>query len=137
MKPWQKIKECFGFRTPATQVDRAAQEASAKEFLQALRENELSVGADMRRGKHSARAPGQTRGGDPALKPPYVKPTQNIGSPESGSASPTPPQEDFALSATVGLTSGSAVLGYAAGGSLLGGIVGQSLSDIDPASNPD
>jgi len=120
---WAKIKAFFG---PSVDLGAAAN-AAAHQRLQELREAELSVGAEMRRGIVVTRAPGQIRNTAAAPEQaPFRQPT--MPSP-AAPGSPRPTGEDGALSLVTSATTGSVGAGYVLGGSLTGALVGASLLD--------
>ena len=109
-------------------------EADAKSYLNALRQNELSVGAAMRRGEQVPGAPGQTRSSKSARPGPHAPAPARSTSSSSATGhtkmeSTTDEREDFAMSMAVGMATGSALAGFAAGGSFAGGAVGVALDN--------
>jgi hypothetical protein len=121
---WLWIKRLFG-KSSARPL-QPSHEAAAKMRLQSLREDELSVGAHLRRGASVTAAPRQAHGDATPLGAASMRRGQNAAS--AGSASPpAAPSEDFALSMAVSAGSGSTVLGYAVGGSLVGALAGSSF----------
>ncbi len=101
-------------------------EANSKEFLNRLREDELSLGAALRRGDRVGAAPGQTSGARPvpaAARAPAQRRESNTRETVEDAG-----KEDFALSMAVGMATGSAAMGYVVGGSLTGGVVGAATA---------
>jgi hypothetical protein len=107
-------------------------EADATRYLNDLRENELSLGAALRRGDKVTTAPGQTKAAmakatAPVMARPTSQPTAGYHATETQASKPG---EDFAASMTIGMATGSAGAGYLAGGSITGGMIGDAISDL-------
>ncbi len=117
---------CLGWRRtePASSV---GDNDDAKQYLNRLREQELSAGASLRRGEILNRAPGQASG---SAYPSRVQ--QGTPAPSSQGQYRQPEQdtstEDFATSFVVAEATGSALAGYAVGGSVAGAITGEAVS---------
>jgi hypothetical protein len=132
---WNWLKRIFGSAPPPPAISAGMRNTKAKEFLADLRENELSVGAALRRGESVRTAPGQVSSvtSNIAAVPQQreFKISRN-SAPDSADNSPT---EDVATSMAVGAATGSAMLGYAVGGSIVGGMVGAALNDAASSSS--
>lgn len=120
-------------------------QASAR--LQTLREQELSIGADFRRGLSPSKAPGQTlvqptnwfdqnskaapaatSGHKGHYKGNYTAaPACGVHRSVSADARESISSDDFALSAAVAASTGSTSLGYLAGGSFAGAAIGGAI----------
>lgn len=131
MRNW--LKKILRRKQPTVCGD--ARDVEAKQFLANLRENELSVGAALRRGEAINTAPRQVFSGESAsvTRTPQ-RAHKSVCSPPQD-ATYTVPSEDLATSMVVGAATGSAMLGYAAGGSLAGGMIGAGLNDTITSSS--
>ena len=123
---WATIKAWLGMRAFGKEAP-ASVDTSAKARLQALREAELSVGAEMRRGVRVARAPGQLVGGASAAPPQSHRHLQVVNAPVGPERRPSWSNQEFGVSEAIGAATGSAIAGYVVGGSIAGGLVGESL----------
>lgn len=133
--PWSRLKRLWRDWTTPFGAAESAANAAARERLQALREDELSVGASMRRGGPVSQAPGQLRSSTRVVK---ARGQHGPATTDAGSdASPG----DFATSSVTAAATGSAVLGYAIGGSLFGAAAGalvhNALTDCAPDASSD
>ena len=130
------IRRLLGVTRKKDPEPDAKRNADAKTYLDDFRQNELSVGAALRRGEVVDHAPGQAGGARAtALERSRERraervdslraPCRPAGRPESSSSSSS---ENFGLSMVVGEATGNAMAGYAVGGSLTGGLIGAELS---------
>lgn len=109
---------------------------SAKKYLSNLREQELSVGAALRRGEVVKTAPGQIWDATKTIAAEKHS-TNHAGNRNSVESRSTPQSSQekqdkelgFATSLAVTMATDSPVLGYAAGGSFSGAAAGAILSD--------
>lgn len=123
-----------GSTTPAPEVTTSTVQASAKEYLNSLRTDELSLGAAYRRGETVASAPAASSNASvPQSRPkglPYPDQTAAVVNSDRAAKD----RDDFVDSALIGAATGSAPVGYLVGGSLLGGIVGAAAFDSTSSS---
>lgn len=131
MRSW--LKKIWRRKQPTFSGD--AREVEAKQFLDNLRENELSVGAALRRGEAISAAPGQVFSVESASVTRTPQCAQKSVSSPPQDAAYTVPTEDLATLMVVGAATGSAMLGYAAGGSLAGGMIGAALNETVTSSS--
>lgn len=130
MRHW--LKKIWRRKQPTVSGD--AREVEATQFLANLRENELSVGAALRRGEAISAAPGQVFSGESAsVTSTPQRAHKGVCSPPQDATYTVP--TDLATSMVVGAATGSAMLGYAAGGSLAGGMIGAALNDTITSSS--
>lgn len=131
---WNWLKR---FWQPAQSADiEYVKNAEAKKFLNNLRENELSVGASLRRGETINTAPGQTSTETQTIR--VIQRTPQVRTPQTHSIDvkgrDESDDEDFATSMVMGAVTGSSMIGYMAGGSMTGGLIGAASSDTDNIS---
>lgn len=140
---WNRIRSFFGFACPVSREVCGRDELEedlARRRLQSLREQELSLGAHLRRGAPVSRGPGQVFSEKGRLEPvrqaAVTSATRDaLGSSDrssrsgDGTAGSDNSSGDFATSMAMGAATGDAALGYLMGGSIAGGLVGASLSD--------
>lgn len=118
----QWLKTLFARRsTPA----EAGREQQAKSALDALRRDEVSIGAQMRHGVPVKKAPGQVWSGNAG---PADRILNNAPARPAAASQPQSDVDNFPLSMAVGAATGSAALGYLAGGSISGAYLGSTMS---------
>lgn len=119
-----------------SEINEPARNELAREELNRLRREELSLGAQLRQGVPVKSFPGLTSGSVPKVDSaaPFMQARVH-----SQNAQSTRSDGDFTTSMVVGAATGSAHAGYAVGGSLVGAIAGSSIhqplsSNFDSAS---
>ena len=118
------------------QPNNDASNAAGKRYLDRLRQEELSVGAALRRGEAPGRAPGQASGAGALSQPVSARRMQTPR--RCSSTAPSAPEresdENFTQSFVAAEITGSAAIGYAAGGSAAGALLGEAASISDSSS---
>jgi hypothetical protein len=105
----------------------ARAESDSKAWLNDLRQDELSLGAAMRRGEHVTRAPGVLNSSTGAVQHHHSAVARSAAGPSTAATA-----DETATSIALGLSTGNPAAGVAAG-SLAGGMVGASLhSSLEP-----
>lgn len=125
MRNW--LKTFLGMKPviPA-QINESARNDAAREELNRLRREELSVGAQLRQGEPVNSFPGLASGAVAKDNSP-ARSNQARGQAQSVQSSGAYGDDDFTTSMVVGAATGSAFAGYAVGSSLAGAIAGSSI----------
>lgn len=129
MLNWLKTFLGMGPVKPA-QINESARNDAAREELNRLRREELSVGAQLRQGEPVNSFPGIATGAAAKVNSP-ARSNQARGQAQSvhssGAYGDGDGDGDFTTSMVVGAATGSAFAGYAVGSSLAGAIAGTSI----------
>lgn len=107
----------------------ASQDARARVELDRLRREELSVGAQLRRGLPVSSAPGQV------FSTKAMPSTSPARTNEAGARALTPVPENFETSFVVSLAASSLATGYGVGGSIAGASIGDTISQSAEGPN--
>lgn len=127
---WAVLKRLWLGRRPAwqqppPQPGQAGTSASASDYLRQLREQELSVGAALRRGEPVQRAPGQTASASdrPALR------SAPAGSTPAAAARSARPAPDGPAAPGVSRATGDTATAYGVAGATIGAAASQASDD--------